>query len=204
MIVIIDNYDSFTYNLVQYYKELDSIVHVFRNDQLTSQQLQQLNPDLIVFSPGPGTPDDTGVCRDILSTFHKNTPILGVCLGYQLIVDFFGGQIVKSNQPMHGKLSLIHHTNQGVFESITSPLKVTRYHSLIADIKHIPTSLDVTSHTLDGVIMGVRHHKYPVEGIQFHPESILTDYGFTMIENSYKQALAWNPVYNNGAGAGRD
>ncbi|MRH42102.1 aminodeoxychorismate/anthranilate synthase component II [Aquibacillus halophilus] len=198
MIIIIDNYDSFTYNLVQYYKKLDSSVLVYKNDQITIDQVDQLDPDLIVFSPGPGTPNNTGNCREILKEFYNRIPIIGVCLGFQLIVDFFGGKIIKGTKPMHGKVSFIHHTSRGVFDKIASPTKVTRYHSLVAEPKNLPIDLEVTSYAEDGVIMGVRHLHFPVEGIQFHPESVLTESGFAMIENSYAQALLWRKRIKGG------
>ncbi|MBM7571008.1 anthranilate synthase component II [Aquibacillus albus] len=191
MIIIIDNYDSFTYNLVQYYKQLDPDVHVYRNDEISISNIDRLNPDIIVLSPGPGKPTESGNCKEIVSKFHKTIPIFGVCLGFQLIVEFFGGKVIKGEQPMHGKISNIHHIQDGVFNSIPNPTKVTRYHSLIADSTSIPEELVVTARTNDGVIMGVRHLKHPIEGIQFHPESILTEHGFQMIENHYHIARTW-------------
>lgn len=191
MIVIIDNYDSFTYNLVQYYKQIASDVRVFRNDEVTVQQINQLHPQLIVLSPGPGTPKDTGESRNILKTFHQSTPIFGVCLGFQLIVEFFGGSIIKGAQPMHGKVTPLEHDRLGVFTSISSPASVTRYHSLIVEKHSLPAELTISSIDDRGTIMGVRHQTYPVEGVQFHPESILTEHGFQMIQNSYEQALLW-------------
>jgi anthranilate synthase/aminodeoxychorismate synthase-like glutamine amidotransferase len=191
MIVIIDNYDSFTYNLVQYYKQIERDVRVYRNDEVTIKEIADLAPNLIVISPGPGTPSESGVCRDIIAHFHKHIPILGVCLGFQLIVEYFGGKVIKGKQPMHGKVSKVTHDQLGVFKGITTPTSVTRYHSLVADPEVIPTELCVTSKAIDGAIMGVRHHTYPVEGIQFHPESILTENGFQMIKNSDEQAKKW-------------
>lgn len=191
MIVIIDNYDSFTYNLVQYYKQIESDVRVFRNDEITVQQIEQFQPHLIVLSPGPGTPKETGICRNILEAFHQQIPILGVCLGFQLIVEFYGGSIIKGTEPMHGKVTEIEHDQLGVFTSIPSPASVTRYHSLIADSNAVPLVLKVSSLDGRGTIMGVRHQTYPVEGVQFHPESILTENGFQMIQNSYEQACIW-------------
>jgi anthranilate synthase/aminodeoxychorismate synthase-like glutamine amidotransferase len=191
MIVIIDNYDSFTYNLVQYFKQIELDVRVFRNDDITVDQMRSLAPTLIVISPGPGKPSESGICSDILTQLHKKVPILGVCLGFQLIIEFSGGKVIKGKQPMHGKVTKVTHDQAGIFEGIPSPTQVTRYHSLVANPDSISEELSVTSTTSDGAIMGVRHKIYPIEGIQFHPESILTESGFKMIENSYKQAKKW-------------
>lgn len=195
MIVIIDNYDSFTYNLVQYFKEIDD-VKVFRNNEVNGDEVANLDPQLIVFSPGPGTPKDSGVCRDILKNYYHTIPMLGVCLGFQLIVEFFGGEIIKGFQPVHGKTAEVFHDQKGIFKNLPSPTTVTRYHSLVADMSkdnHIP--LTISSSTKDGVIMGVRHENHPVEGIQFHPESILTEHGKEMILNSYQQAVHWKTEF---------
>lgn len=191
MIVIIDNYDSFTYNLVQYYKQITSDVQVYRNDKITVGQTEKLDPHLIVLSPGPGTPADTGVSRDILQAFHKQIPIFGVCLGFQLMFEFYGGSIVKGTKPMHGKVTKTEHDQLGVFASIPSATSVTRYHSLIADHSSVPGELVISARDKNGTIMGVRHETYPTEGVQFHPESILTEHGFQIIQNSYAQAIAW-------------
>ncbi|MDC3416204.1 anthranilate synthase component II [Aquibacillus salsiterrae] len=191
MITIIDNYDSFTYNLYQYFKQLDSHVTVLRNDEITPEDVRTLKPDLIVLSPGPGRPSDSGNSGQILTEFYQHVPILGICLGFQLIVEFFGGIIEKGAQPMHGKVSMLSHDGKGAYVGIPSPTKVTRYHSLVATMNGFPKELTISSMTTDGVIMGTRHTHYPVEGIQFHPESILTEHGFQMITNCYKQALAW-------------
>ncbi|WP_100012722.1 anthranilate synthase component II [Lentibacillus sediminis] len=189
MIVIIDNYDSFTYNLLQYYKQITSDVCVYKNDEVTVQQIERIHPHLIVLSPGPGTPEETGISRNIIEAFHQQTPIFGVCLGLQLIVEFFGGSIVKGPQPMHGKVTKVAHDQLGVFAQVPSPAYVTRYHSLIADSNTLPAQLEISSLDDKGTIMGIRHKKHPVEGVQFHPESILTEHGFQMIQNSYEQAL---------------
>ncbi|MFC3040392.1 anthranilate synthase component II [Virgibacillus xinjiangensis] len=191
MIVIIDNYDSFTYNLFQYYKQIENDVFVYKNDEITVQQIEQLQPYLIVLSPGPGTPKKTGISRNIIEAFHHQIPIFGVCLGFQLIVEYFGGSIIKGNRPMHGKVTKVQHDQLGVFTSIMSPTYVTRYHSLISDTNVFPAQLRISSLDDNGTIMGIRHKKYPVEGVQFHPESILTEHGFQMIQNSYEQALLW-------------
>ncbi|WP_186578202.1 anthranilate synthase component II [Aquibacillus kalidii] len=191
MIVIIDNYDSFTYNLVQYYKQITKDVIVFRNDEVTIQQLSEINPDLIVLSPGPGNPTESGLCKQIVHHFHSSIPIFGVCLGFQIIAEYFGSSIVKGIKPMHGKVTNVQHDGNGIFWGISSPTKVTRYHSLIAKGDTIPDDLIVSSCAVDGAVMGVRHRRFPVEGIQFHPESILTEKGFKMIENSFNQALQW-------------
>ncbi|WP_407268609.1 anthranilate synthase component II [Radiobacillus sp. PE A8.2] len=197
MIVIIDNYDSFTYNLVQYYKQLDEHVHVYYNDEVSVSYIASLNPTLIVLSPGPGSPDQSGVCSAILKELATTTPILGVCLGHQLICAHFGGNVVKGKQPMHGKVSTITHDGHGIFQTIPSPCNVTRYHSLVVKDHSIPAQLEVTARSSDGTIMGVRHRTLSVEGIQFHPESILTEHGFDMIKNSYMLALQWNANNNS-------
>ncbi|SEA04509.1 para-aminobenzoate synthetase component 2 [Thalassobacillus cyri] len=191
MIVVIDNYDSFTYNLVQYFRQLDHQVRVCQNHEISPQEIDQLQPDLIVLSPGPGNPDEAQTSREVLDEFHTRIPVLGVCLGHQAIVKFFGGEVIKGEKPMHGKVSCITHDQLGAFEGIPSPTLVTRYHSLIAERSSMPESLDITAKTEDGVIMGVRHKEYPVEGLQFHPESILSDAGFHMLENVYRNAQRW-------------
>jgi anthranilate synthase/aminodeoxychorismate synthase-like glutamine amidotransferase len=189
MIVIIDNYDSFTYNLVQYFKQMDKEVVVKRNDDWEMREIHDLEPDLIVISPGPGRPEESGVCEEVLRVFGGNIPILGICLGHQLIVTHFGGRIEKGFRPMHGKVSRVMHDGRRLFHQLPGLLKVTRYHSLEADNLTIPAELEVTAISDDGVIMGVRHKSKMMEGIQFHPESILTEYGFEMLENYYRQAV---------------
>ncbi|MGK7377068.1 anthranilate synthase component II [Planococcus sp. 1R117A] len=191
MIVIIDNQDSFTYNLVHYLEQFDSDVAVFQNEQITAQEVRELSPDLIVLSPGPGRPVQSGATKEILLSLSCEFPILGVCLGHQTIVEHFGGRIVKGKQPMHGKVSLMAHNGKGVFEGVASPANVTRYHSLVADKTAMPDCLQVTAETEDGVVMGVQHKILPVTGIQFHPESILTTDGFQMLKNCYEDARAW-------------
>ncbi|GGC96453.1 hypothetical protein GCM10007216_29060 [Thalassobacillus devorans] len=191
MVVIIDNYDSFTYNLVQYFRLMDEQVLVYRNNQVTVKELQRLGPDLIVLSPGPGSPKDTLGNQVILDTFHAIIPILGVCLGHQAIVTYFGGNVVKGARPVHGKVSRITHDHQGAFHNLPSPALVTRYHSLAAERITMPESLMITAETEDGIVMGVRHKEYPIEGLQFHPESILSETGLQMLENVYRNAKRW-------------
>lgn len=191
MIVIIDNHDSFTYNLVHYFKQLDPDVRVYQNSEITAGEIAALSPELLVLSPGPGRPVQSGATREALESLSGEIPILGVCLGFQTIVEHFGGHVIKGQKPMHGKVSLVHHDGNGLYECVSSPAKVTRYHSLIADKKTMPGCLKVTAVSEDGVVMSVQHTDLPVAGIQFHPESILTDDGFTMLENCYGQAKAW-------------
>lgn len=190
MIVIIDNYDSFTYNLVQYYKKLTPNVIVFRPEEVSIHELHQMDIIAIILSPGPGEPQSDGIVTDILSTFHKTTPIFGVCLGMEMIISFFKGGIIENKEPIHGKQSWIEHNGSSVFKGLESPTKVTRYHSLIADNKRFPNhELEITARTKNDEIMAVKHHKYPVEGVQFHPESICTTFGYEMIKNQYTKAL---------------
>lgn len=183
MIVMIDNYDSFTYNLYQYMKQIDSDVLVFRNDEITIPDMETISPDMILLSPGPGNPKESGISNEVLSHFYKKIPILGVCLGHQMIIEVFGGKVIKGEQPMHGKVTPIVHDGKTVFSKVPSPTQVTRYHSLVADPKCIPNCLEVSAWADDGTIMAVRHKDYIVEGIQFHPESIMTEAGFQMLEN---------------------
>ena len=183
MILVIDNYDSFTYNLVQYFGELGAELCVVRNDQIDLPGIRALNPSHIVIAPGPGTPDDTGVSLDVLRQLGPTTPVLGVCLGHQAIGQVFGGVVKRAPQVMHGKTSLIYHHGTGVFAGLPSPFEATRYHSLIVEEHTLPDSLEVTARTIDGEIMGLRHREYPIYGVQFHPESILTAHGMTMLQN---------------------
>ncbi|MEM0054106.1 MAG: aminodeoxychorismate/anthranilate synthase component II [Nitrososphaeria archaeon] len=186
-VLVIDNYDSFVYNLVQYLGELGVKTLVFRNDQLTIKKALEINPDKIVISPGPGTPEEGryfGICSDILRVMSPQIPTLGVCLGHQGIVSVFGGRIVKAMRVMHGKTSLVKHDGKGVFKSVKNPVTVMRYHSLVVDKTSLPKCLKVTAEALDdGEIMGIRHLTYPIEGVQFHPESILTECGRKILEN---------------------
>jgi len=186
-VLVIDNYDSFVYNLVQYIEELGGKTLVYRNDQITLKQAMKLNPTRIVISPGPGTPEEAryfGVCSSILQHMSCKIPTLGVCLGHQGIIYTFGGKIVRARRLMHGKTSLIKHDNKGVLKGIKNPFQATRYHSLVGDRTRLPSCLKVTAESLDdGEIMGVRHVAYPIEGVQFHPESILTNDGKILIKN---------------------
>ncbi len=186
-VLIIDNYDSFVYNLVQYIGELGAEVVIFRNDQVTLKQVQNLNPDRIVISPGPGNPEDEkyfGVCSGILRQISRKIPTLGVCLGHQGIIIAFGGKIVSARRIMHGKTSTIKHDGKGVFKDVQNPFTATRYHSLTGDQNTIPSCLEVTAmSTDDGEVMGIRHIKFPIEGVQFHPESILCEDGKLIIKN---------------------
>ena len=188
MLLMIDNYDSFTYNLVQYFGELGADVQVFRNDQITIEEIEKLNPEHLVISPGPCTPNEAGISVEAIKHFAGKKPILGVCLGHQSIGQAFGGKIVHAKQIMHGKTSMIHHADQGVFKGLKNPFEATRYHSLVIEQSSLPDCLEVTSWTTneDGSvdeIMGVRHTEYPIQGIQFHPESILTEHGHDMLRN---------------------
>lgn len=183
MILLIDNYDSFVYNLAQYIGELGWHPEVYRNDAITPDQIEELQPTHIVISPGPGTPLDAGVSNDVISRFGGVIPILGVCLGHQCIGQSYGGEIVRAEPPMHGKTSLLHHDGRTVFTDVPSPFPGGRYHSLIIERDTCPSCLEVSAWTDEGVIMGVRHNKYVVEGIQFHPESILTDVGHAILKN---------------------
>ncbi|MFW6062608.1 MAG: anthranilate synthase component II [Chloroflexota bacterium] len=182
MIVVIDNYDSFTYNLVQYLGELGAELSVYRNDAITVEQLRQLAPDHIVISPGPGVPDDGGISNEVIRQLGPTTPVLGVCLGHQCLGQVFGGQVRRAQQLMHGKTSAVYHKGQGLFYGVPSPFQATRYHSLIVE-EPLPDVLEVTAFTSEGEIMGLRHKEYPVVGVQFHPESILTEHGKRLLQN---------------------
>jgi anthranilate synthase/aminodeoxychorismate synthase-like glutamine amidotransferase len=181
MILVIDNYDSFTYNLVQYLGELGHELRVFRNNRVTLDEISSLKPSHIVISPGPGAPRDAGLSEEIIQTFHKSTPILGVCLGHQAIGEVFGGKIVRAPTLMHGKTSAIHHDSKTVFKGLPQGFPATRYHSLV--VTDIPACLEVSAQTQEGVVMGLRHREYRVEGIQFHPESIMTVVGKKLLAN---------------------
>jgi len=183
MLLMVDNYDSFTYNLVQYFGELKQEVVVFRNDEISLEEVAALRPAHIVISPGPCTPDEAGISVPLIKRFAGEIPILGVCLGHQSIGQAFGGKIVHAKQLMHGKVSTIHHAGQGVFSGIGQPFEATRYHSLVIERESLPRELEVTAWTDDDEIMGVRHTSLPVEGVQFHPESILTQFGHDLLRN---------------------
>jgi anthranilate synthase component 2 len=186
MLLMIDNYDSFTYNLVQYLGELGQDVRVYRNDEINLAKVAELKPRYIVISPGPCTPNEAGISVPLINEFADKIPILGVCLGHQSIGQAFGGNIIHAKQLMHGKTSLIHHNNVGVFKDLPSPYTATRYHSLVIERETIPDCLEITAWTEDGEIMGVRHRTLAVEGVQFHPESILTEYGHELLDNFLK------------------
>ncbi|MDK2777086.1 MAG: aminodeoxychorismate/anthranilate synthase component II [Pseudomonadota bacterium] len=194
MLVMIDNYDSFTYNVVQYFAELGADVRVFRNDEVTLEDIEALKPDHLVISPGPCTPNEAGISMEAIRYFAGKLPILGICLGHQSIGQVFGGDIIRAGQVMHGKLSDIHHADTGVFRGLSNPYKATRYHSLVIDKKTLPECLEITAWTEnpDGSmeeIMGVRHRELPIEGVQFHPESILTEHGHDLLKNFLEQTM---------------
>ena len=183
MILVIDNYDSFTYNLVQYLGELGGEIVVRRNDEIDLAGIEALAPDHILISPGPCTPKEAGISLALIEHFKGKIPILGVCLGHQAIGQAFGGEVVRADHLMHGKTSEIHHTGKGVFAGVPSPFTATRYHSLIVKRETLPDCLEITAETAEGEIMGLRHREYPVEGVQFHPESIMTEHGKTILRN---------------------
>jgi para-aminobenzoate synthetase component 2 len=183
MILVIDNYDSFTYNLVQYLGELGAEVYVRRNDQTTLEEIRRLRPERIVISPGPKTPNEAGICLDLIRDFASSKPILGVCLGHQAIGQAFGGKVVRAPQVMHGKTSLIHHDAKGVFAGLPNPFPATRYHSLIVERESLPSCLEISATSPEGLIMGLRHKEMKVEGVQFHPESVLTEAGKQLLAN---------------------
>jgi anthranilate synthase component 2 len=187
MLLMIDNYDSFTYNLVQYLGELGEDVRVARNDEITLEAIEKLGPHRIVISPGPCTPNEAGISVPLIKHFAGRIPILGVCLGHQAIGQAFGGRIVHAKQVMHGKTSAIHHRGLGVFDGLPNPFQATRYHSLVIEPASLPANLEVTALTEDGEIMGVRHRTLSVEGVQFHPESILTEHGHKLLSNFLTQ-----------------
>ena len=183
MILVIDNYDSFTYNLVQYLGELGADLEVYRNDKITIGRIKKLRPSRILISPGPGRPRDAGISEDVVREFGAKTPILGVCLGHQAIGEIFGGRIVSAKSLMHGKTSMIYHDGTGVFKNIPNPFEATRYHSLLVDRKTLPSCLKITAETKTKEIMGLKHKSYPIYGVQFHPESILTLEGKKILKN---------------------
>lgn len=183
MIVMIDNYDSFTYNLVQYLGELGEELRVYRNDQITLAELEDLSPEYIMISPGPCTPNEAGISMEVIRHFAGKTPLFGVCLGHQAIGQVFGGNVVRAERLMHGKTSLIHHDGKTIFRSLPSPYEATRYHSLIIEKETLPDCLEISAWTAEGEIMAIRHKKMPIEGVQFHPESIITEHGKTLLHN---------------------
>jgi len=183
MILIIDNYDSFTYNLYQYIGEISPNLIVYRNDQISIEEIEKLNPERIIISPGPCTPREAGISIDVIKHFAGKIPILGVCLGHQAIGSAFGGRIIRSPEIMHGKTSLIYHDGKTIFKGLANPFEATRYHSLIIEKESLPDCLTVTAWSSNGIIMGIRHKKFMIEGVQFHPESILTKVGKDLLKN---------------------
>ncbi len=183
MLLLLDNYDSFTYNLYQYLSELGAEVQVYRNDKISLDEIEALQPDHIVVSPGPCTPNEAGLSCQVIETFGPRIPVLGVCLGHQAIGQVYGGRIIRAPEPMHGKTSPMYHHEQGVFRNLPAPFEANRYHSLIVERSTLPDVLEITAETSDGLIMGLRHRTYPVEGVQFHPESIMTPVGKDLLRN---------------------
>ena len=186
MVLVIDNYDSFTYNLVQYLGELGAELTVRRNDKITIDEIQRMAPERIVISPGPKTPSEAGICLDVIKTFSGRVPILGVCLGHQAIGQAFGGRVIRAPALMHGKTSPVSHDGKTIFSGLPNPFTATRYHSLIVERESLPTCLEISATAPDGLIMGLRHQTMKVEGVQFHPESILTEVGKNLLENFLK------------------
>ncbi len=183
MLLLIDNYDSFTYNLFQYLSELGEEVVVVRNDKVTLEGIEARKPDRIVISPGPGSPEEAGISNEVIKHFAGRVPILGVCLGHQCLGYAYGGKVSRAGEIMHGKSSLIHHDNKGVFKGLANPFPAIRYHSLAVEEKNLPACLEISARTENGLIMGLRHREYPVEGVQFHPESIMTGVGKDLLKN---------------------
>lgn len=182
-VLILDNYDSFTYNLAQYLEEVGAAVTVYRNDRIDVDGILSLAPGRMVISPGPGRPEDTGVARDAIDALKGKVPILGVCLGHQLIAEMMGGRVVRGPAPVHGKTSMVEHDGRTIFKGVTNPFEATRYHSLVVDRAGFPDCMEITCSADDGIIMGARHREYAIEGVQFHPESILTEPGHAILEN---------------------
>ena len=183
MLLMIDNYDSFVYNLVRYIKELDEEILVYRNDKITIEEIKKKNIEGIIISPGPKDPTKAGICLDIINEFKGKLPILGICLGHQCIGYSFKGKIIKGDYPIHGKVSEVYHNNKGIFKNLKNPLKVTRYHSLIIDRETLPKEIEITAETKDKVIMGIEHRNYPIYGVQFHPEAELTEEAHKLLNN---------------------
>jgi anthranilate synthase component II len=191
-VILIDNYDSFTFNLAHYLGALGAEVAVWRNDEISVAEVLAANPDAIVLSPGPATPDTAGICLDLVRAASASIPMLGVCLGHQAIGQAFGGEVVRAPLPMHGKLSRISHNARGVFRGVNGPFQATRYHSLLVERTSAPAELEITAETEDGLIMGLSHRALPVHGVQFHPESIASDHGHLMLQNFLDLARAFN------------
>lgn len=185
-VVVIDNYDSFTYNLYQYICEITSDVRVYRNDRITIPQIEEMNPKFIVISPGPKEPRDAGISKQVIEILGKRVPILGVCLGHQCINEVFGGRTVRAKEVFHGKTSIITNDQKSIFKGLPAAFEVARYHSLVVDEGMLSSELEISARTEDGVIMGIRHRSYPIEGVQFHPESFLSKYGKEMIRNFFQ------------------
>lgn len=194
MICVIDNYDSFTYNLVQYLGELGEELWVVRNDQINVEEIKRQSPKAILISPGPGSPDDAGIAMEVICNFSGQIPILGICLGHQAIAQVYGGKVVRASHIMHGNVSQIYHDGEKLFDQLPNPFHATRYHSLIVDEESLPEPLVVTARSIDGEIMGIRHRELPVEGVQFHPESILSEHGKQILLNFLKMYLRENEV----------
>ncbi len=189
MLLLLDNYDSFTYNLYQYLSELGADVQVYRNNEITLDQIEYLQPAQIVISPGPCTPNEAGISCRVIETFGPRIPLLGVCLGHQSIGQVYGGRVVRAPEPMHGKTSRMHHNEQGVFRGLPRPFEANRYHSLIVQRSTLPDVLEVTAETENGIIMGLKHRTHPVEGVQFHPESIMTPVGKDLLRNFLERSI---------------
>jgi len=183
MLLLIDNYDSFTYNLYQYLAEIGAEIQVRRNDRISVREIEELNPTKIVISPGPRTPSEAGISMEVIARLGPTTPILGICLGHQCIGQVFGGRIVRAPELKHGKTSPIHHSGRGVMKGLPSPFEAGRYHSLVVDRSSVPAQLEITAETADGLVMGLRHREFPIEGVQFHPESVLTPHGKQLLRN---------------------
>ena len=198
MILLIDNYDSFTYNLYQYLCELGADVRVARNDKITLEEIEEMSPDGIVVSPGPCTPKEAGISADVVDRFGEKLPVLGVCLGHQTIGYAYGGVIERAPEIMHGKTSMVYHDGKGLYEGLPNPFEAIRYHSLIVRPESLPDFLEVTSRTEDGIVMGVRHKRLPVEGVQFHPESIMTKVGHDLLRNYLDRVERWNAEKGDG------
>lgn len=191
MFLMIDNYDSFVYNLVRYVKELSEEIIVRRNDEITLEEIRRMKPEGIIISPGPKRPEDAGISLDIVTELAQEIPILGICLGHQVIGHVYGARIVEGSEPVHGKVFRIQHHGKGLYRNLSLPFDATRYHSLVVDSASVPDCLKVTSRTEDGVIMGIAHKEYPVEGVQFHPEAELTEYGHELLRNFVRRCRQW-------------
>jgi para-aminobenzoate synthetase component 2 len=186
MILLIDNYDSFVYNLAQFLGELGAVIQVKRNDKTSIKEIEDLNPTSIIISPGPGTPKDSGISPEVIMHFKEKIPIMGVCLGHQTIGEVFGGKVIRANNILHGKTSKIYHDGKTIFENMENPFTATRYHSLIVEKKSLPDCFTLSAWTEDNTVMGIRHKKYNIEGVQFHPESVLTEVGMEILKNFIK------------------